>query len=208
MLVITNATRRFGSLTVFGGINFRVDEGCACAIVGSNGSGKTTLLRCISGADRLDEGTISLFATEVDESSPVFRSRVASVLDDPGTFPHLTVSEHLQLVAAAHGAPNSYEIATEVLEGVGLGRAADQLPGTLSSGQRRRLALGSVFVRPRKMLVLDEPEQRLDTAGRKWLAAALVREKQSGCIVVMASHDRELVSSVADTTLDGDVWPR
>ncbi|ORI18406.1 ABC transporter ATP-binding protein [Rhodococcus sp. 1168] len=208
MLVITNATRRFGSLTVFGGINFRVDEGSACAIVGSNGSGKTTLLRCIAGADRLDEGTISLFGDNVDESSPVFRTRVASVLDDRGTFPHLSVSEHLQLVAAAHGARNSFEVATEILEAVGLGRAADQLPVTLSSGQKRRLALGSAFVRPRKMLVLDEPEQRLDAAGKKWLASALVREKQSGCIIVMASHDRALVDAVADTTMDGDVWPR
>lgn len=208
MLHINDATRRFGSLTVFDGINFRVDEGSACAIVGSNGSGKTTLLRCISGSDRLDEGTIELFGDAVDESSPVFRARVASVLDDPGTFPHLSVSEHLQLVAAAHGAENPFDVATEILEAVGLGRAGDQLPVTLSSGQKRRLALGSAFVRPRKMLVLDEPEQRLDAAGKKWLASALVREKQLGCIIVMASHDRELVDAVADTTVDGDVWAR
>ncbi len=208
MLHIKDATRRFGSLTVFDGISFNVDEGSACAIVGSNGSGKTTLLRCIAGADRLDEGTISLFDDVVDESSPVFRAQVASVLDDPGTFPHLSVSEHLQLVAAAHGATNALEVATEILEAVGLRRAGDQLPNTLSSGQKRRLALGSAFVRPRRMLVLDEPEQRLDAAGKEWLASALVREKQAGCIVVMASHDRGLVDAVADTTVDGDVWPR
>ena len=56
-------------------------------------------------------------------------------------------------------------------------RARDQVPPTLSSGQRRRLALASCFVRPRRLLVLDEPEQRLDAAGREWLTERLRREK-------------------------------
>ena len=206
MLVINDATRRFGSLTVFSDISFVVPEGSVCALVGANGAGKTTLLRCVVGADNLDSGTITLFGNAVDEAAPDFRARVASVLDDPGTFPHLSVSEHLQLVAAAHGVADPASAAERVIVVLGLGHGVDQLPVTLSSGQKRRLALGSAFVRPRDVLVLDEPEQRLDAEGKRWLAQAIVREKQAGCIVLMASHDPDLVEQVADTSVDGDRW--
>ena len=74
---------------------------------------------------------------------------------------------------------------------------AGQLPGTLSSGQRRRLALGTAFVRPRQLLVLDEPEQRLDVEGVQWLAERLVAERQRGLAIVMATHEPALVQRVA-----------
>jgi ATPase subunit of ABC transporter with duplicated ATPase domains len=57
-------------------------------------------------------------------------------------------------------------------------------------------------VRPRRLLVLDEPEQRLDTAGRQWLGQRLQREKSSGCAILMASHDKELVEQVSDITVE------
>ena len=79
-----------------------------------------------------------------------------------------------------------------------LAGAADQLPVWLSSGQRRRLALLTCFARPRVLVVLDEPEQRLDRAGRRWLEARLLAEKQAGHGVLFASHDRGLVRAVAD----------
>ena len=72
-----------------------------------------------------------------------------------------------------------------------------QLPGTLSSGQRRRLALGTAFVRPRRLLVLDEPEQRLDVEGVAWLAARLAEERKRGLAIVFASHEPYLVGQVA-----------
>ena len=72
-----------------------------------------------------------------------------------------------------------------------------QLPSTLSSGQRRRLALATAFVRPRKLLILDEPEQRLDTEGVAWLAARLAAERSRGLAIVMASHEPTLVRAVA-----------
>ena len=76
-----------------------------------------------------------------------------------------------------------------------------QLPGTLSSGQRRRLALATAFVRPRKLLILDEPEQRLDVEGIEWLAARLKAERERGLAIVMASHEPHLVETVATRTV-------
>jgi ABC-2 type transport system ATP-binding protein len=211
MLHVSDACRRFGAFTVFSDVGFDVLPGEACALVGSNGSGKSTLLRCIVGADRLDDGTITFGmepsgAEPVDESAPTFRAAVASVLDDHAVFPHLSVREHLELIASAHGVHHSSSAAGTVLDAIGLTGAADQLPGTLSSGQRRRLALGSAFVRPRSMVVLDEPEQHLDATGRRWLADTLVAEKAAGVSVVLASHDEDLVAAVADQRIDADAW--
>lgn len=206
MLHVFGVCRHFGALTVFGDVTFQVSAGQACAVVGANGSGKSTLLRCIVGADRPDSGTITFNGYPVDESSPTFRASVASVLDDPDGFAHLSVREHLELVATAHGVSDVRGVVGTVLDGIALSSAADQLPATLSTGQRRRLALASAFVRPRTMLVLDEPEQHLDVQGRQWLAATLNAEKARGVTIILVSHDEALVSAVADHQVDGDTW--
>jgi ABC-type multidrug transport system ATPase subunit len=129
---------------------------------------------------------------------------MAVVMDDMDFFPDLSVVEHLDLFARAHGIPDPEATVDEVLAEVKLVPQSAQLPGTLSSGQRRRLALASAFVRPRRLLVLDEPEQRLDEAGLEWLVGRLRQEKAAGLGVLLASHDRDLVDAVADDVLDLD----
>ncbi len=183
-------------------ISFEVAAGGALALVGPNGSGKTTLLRCVVGADKPDDGQVLLDGAPLDETDPHIRAALACVLDDVEFFPDLSVLEHLDLLAKAHGvAPDDDQVA-EVLEELDLTGAADQLPATLSSGQTRRLALASCLVRPRRLLVLDEPEQRLDVAGRQWLARRLRAERAAGVAVLLASHDQTLVAEVADEVLE------
>jgi ABC-2 type transport system ATP-binding protein len=201
MLSVTDLTRRFGERTVLDGISFTLGAGEVCAVVGPNGSGKTTLLRCVVGADALDRGQVRLDGRPMVETDPWVRASVASVLDDIDFFPDLSVGEHLDLLAYLHGGREA-GVVDEVIAELGLAGAQDQLPGTLSSGQRRRLALASCFVRPRRLIVLDEPEQRLDAEGRDWLARALVREREAGTAVLLASHDAGLVAGVADSHLE------
>jgi len=199
---VREVTRRFGNLVVLDHVSFSVAAGQIAVIAGPNGSGKTTLLRCVVGADRPDEGEILIEGRRSDETHPAQRAAVAAALDDIDFFPDLSVVEHLELMAYAHGAEAG--IVAEVVAELGLDRVRDQLPGALSSGQRRRLALASCLVRPRRLLILDEPEQRLDAAGRQWLADRLRREKAAGTAVVMASHNAELTAAVADEVIDLD----
>ena len=134
----------------------------------------------------------------MSEASPEIRRDVATVIDDLDFFPDLSVVEHLDLLARAHGIADPDDVVDEVLEEVQLVPQSGQLPGTLSSGQRRRLAASTAaFVRPRKLLILDEPEQRLDTEGVAWLAQRLKSERQKGLAIVFASHEPELVETVA-----------
>ncbi|MBY6684004.1 ABC transporter ATP-binding protein [Rhodococcus sp. BP-149] len=206
MLHLSGITRVHGEFTVFRHVDLTARPGSACAVVGANGSGKSTLLRCAVGADDVDEGRVLLDGTDLDETDPATRAAIAAVLDDGGMFPHLSVREHLTLIATAHEVDDAEAVVTAILDGLALSAAADQLPVTLSSGQRRRLILASAFVRPRRVLVLDEPEQHLDSSGRAWLARTLTAEKESGVAVLFVSHDRAMVDSVADVVVDADAW--
>ena len=199
-LTVRGLTRKFGALVVLDDVSFTLAAGRLLVVLGPNGAGKTTLLRCIVGADRPDGGQIFLENRPLDETDPAVRASMAAALDDIDFFPDLSVVEHLELLAFAHGGEASW--VEEVVAELGLETARDQLPATLSSGQRRRLALASCFVRPRKLLVLDEPEQRLDVRGRSWLAERLLREKAAGTAVLMASHDPDLIDQVADERLE------
>jgi ABC-type multidrug transport system ATPase subunit len=147
-----------------------------------------------------DAGRITLNGFPVSETSPDTRAAMACVLDDVDFFPDLSVGEHLALSALAHS--ESTDVVEAVLTELGIVEQRDQLPATLSSGQRRRLALAGCFVRPRSLLVLDEPEQRLDVEGRAWLASRLNAEKANGGSVLMASHDPDLIEAVADLYIE------
>lgn len=199
-LTVRGLTRRFGELLVLDNVSFSVAAGSVLAVVGPNGAGKTTLLRCVAGSDRPDAGELLLDGRVMVETEPRVRAAVAAALDDIDFFADLSVIEHLDLLAFAHSAPAG--VVAEVVRELGLEREVDQLPPTLSSGQRRRLALASCFVRPRQLLILDEPEQRLDETGRRWLRDRLLREKAAGTAVLMASHDPALVDAVADARLE------
>ncbi|WP_460447105.1 ABC transporter ATP-binding protein [Angustibacter aerolatus] len=183
-------------------VDLEVAPGEVLVLAGSNGSGKTTLLRVLAGVLDPDAGSVTWRDRAVDESDPWTRREVAVLLDDVGTFPDLAAREHLELLARAFGVEQPAERADAVLDEVGLGSRGGQLPLTMSSGQRHRLALASVLVRPAGLLLLDEPEQRLDAAGRQWLGERLRSLADAGTSVVLASHDRELTDHVADLVLE------
>ena len=198
LLEVRGITRRFGDRTILDGIDLDVAAGEAVGVVGPNGSGKSTLLRCIVGADEPQGGESTLAGRTLDERVAEIRQDLAVVMDDIDFFPDLSVVEHLDLVARAHAQADAEAVVNEVIDEVGRMQVSGQLPSTLSSGQRRRLALASAFVRPRMLLVLDEPEARLDVEGVAWLGSRLVAEKAAGRAVLLVSHDPDLVERVCD----------
>ncbi|MFL6025285.1 MAG: ATP-binding cassette domain-containing protein [Friedmanniella sp.] len=202
VLKVSGLRRAFGPVTILDRFSLEVRAGEAIALTGRNGAGKSTLLRCLVGADRPDDGTVEVMGHPMSETSPQIRRDVATVIDDLDFFPDLSVVEHLDLLARAHGLDEPDAVVDEVLAEVQLVPQSGQLPGTLSSGQRRRLALATAFVRPRKLLILDEPEQRLDTEGVRWLAEKLKSERQQGLAIVFASHEPALVENVATRVVE------
>ncbi len=196
MCKVEKLKKSYGPVTIVEGFDLEVRAGEAVALTGRNGAGKSTILRCIVGADRPDEGTVTVLGTRMNETSPEIRRNVATVIDDLDFFPDLSVVEHLDLLARAHGLHDPDSLVDEVLDEVQLVPQAGQLPSTLSSGQRRRLALATAFVRPRRLLVLDEPEQRLDVEGVEWLGRRLRSDLADGLAIVLASHEPVLLAAI------------
>ena len=106
-LTVRGLTRRFGSLLVLDAVDFSVVAGQVVVIAGPNGAGKTTLLRCVVGTDRPDAGEVLLDGRPMDETDSTVRAAVAAALDDIDFFPDLSVVEHLELLAFAHGGDGS-----------------------------------------------------------------------------------------------------
>ncbi|WP_018829672.1 ABC transporter ATP-binding protein [Salinispora tropica] len=185
---VRQVTVRYGSTLVLDSIDLRISEGAAVALVGENGSGKSTLLRCVTGLQEPTAGDISVFAAAPGRGADFWR-QVATTVESPSWYQGLTVREHLDLVRVVNGGdPDDGHIA-ELCVTLGLTGLSDSLPSTLSSGQRQRFLLAATLVRPSRLLVLDEPEQRLDTRIKGAVAAYLRSYVATGGTLVMASHD-------------------
>jgi ABC-2 type transport system ATP-binding protein len=202
LLTLHGVSRRYGERQALQPVNLAVAPGRCTAIMGVNGSGKSTLLRIAAGRDTPTSGQAGYAGRVLSQDDLAVRTEIAVVGGMATPYPDLTVREHLQLVAIAHGVGRGTD---DMVDGAiaecRLTGHADSLPGSLSSGQRQALMLAAVLVRPRRLIVLDEPEQHLDPAARRWLASLLIDEKQAGIAVLVATHHAELAASVADHVL-------
>ena len=191
----------YGGTPVCAEVDLTLPAGRALAVVGPNGAGKSTLLRTLAGLLPPLAGGVAFDGAAVDERQAGFRRDVAAVLDDDAFFASLTGREHLLLTARGHGVVEPDDVVAGEVTAFGLADRVDALPSALSSGQRRRLALAAAFVRPARLLLLDEPERRLDTGMRARLGERLAGRRDAGVAVLFASHDPALVDAVADEVL-------
>lgn len=199
LLTLSGVSRTYDDRTVLEPLDAELAPAQCTAVMGMNGSGKSTLLRIAAGRDAPTTGQVVYAGRVLTQDDLVVRTEIAVVGDMVSAYPDLTVREHLQLVAVAHGAGRDRdELVDQALKECRLHDHATALPGSLSSGQLQALHLAVVLVRPRRMMVLDEPEQRLDPAARRWLAGLLRAEKEAGAAVLMATHHTDLAAAVAD----------
>ncbi|MCF3106073.1 ABC transporter ATP-binding protein [Streptomyces roseoverticillatus] len=198
LLRLRGVSRTYGERKALLPLDLDLEPGTCTALFGHNGSGKSTLLRIACGRDEPTSGTAQFAGRKISEDDPEVRARVAVVGDTVATYPDLTVREHLELVTVAHAVEDADAWIDEVLADRRLSGHAQALPGSLSSGQLQSLLLAAALVRPRDLLVLDEPEQRLDPDARVRLAELLNGEKRDGVAVLLATHQAELAETIAD----------
>ena len=186
---------------ICGPINLRLSPGAGLGIIGANGSGKSTLIRTILGHLMPVEGSIVFQGLPVDESSAHFRRTVAVQVTDGSFFEELTVREHLEMVARGHGLQDWGQAVQAELDFFEIIAVADHLPGELSSGQRRKLLLAASLIRPAELLIIDEPEQRLDLRIRQKLYHRLAELRSTGTALLAVTHDPLMLRNFMDQVL-------
>jgi ABC-2 type transport system ATP-binding protein len=205
VLSVSGLARRYGELEALRGLDLEVHPGECVAVVGHNGSGKTTAVRLIGGLLDPSAGTVEVDGAQVHEELSAVEARAALALvpDTPSLYDDLTVREHLQLVAVAHGAadPELDERIERLLGRLGLLDKLDAMPGTLSRGMRQKVQLACALVRPWRLLVLDEPVVGLDPASQRTLRELLLEAKRAGRAVVLTTHQLEFARGVADRAI-------
>ena len=172
-------------------MNLLLPDHGVSALIGTSGSGKSTVLRIVAGLQDAPSFSVR-FNGRLWDGIPAHRRPVSMTLQQPALFPHLTVLENLKAV------PRAGSIA-EALARFGLEALTGRKPGALSGGQQQRVALARAFLKPARVLLLDEPLSALDAVARRELAPMVARLcRELGRPVVYVTHSLPEVLQVAD----------
>jgi ABC-2 type transport system ATP-binding protein len=193
-------TKTYGTVTALDNLSVAVPAG-AIGLLGPNGSGKTTLIRTLLGLISIDKGSGQILGKDFRHRQLDIRREVGFAPEDECLFPKLVGVEFVayagELVGMAFRA--AMQRAHEVLDYVGLGEARYRKVETYSAGMKQRLKLASAIVHDPKLLILDEPTNGMDPAGREEvleLARDLARNK--GMSLIFSSHLLPDVETVCD----------
>jgi polar amino acid transport system ATP-binding protein len=190
MLSIVNMSKTLGGKAVLQDISLDITQGSVVGLAGPSGSGKSTLLRCIQGLEKNDAGQLTCEGT------------MGFLFQDFQLFPHMTVLNNITY-APLHvlHEKNAKENARQLLQQLNLEQIADVLPGQLSGGQKQRVALARTLAMHPDMLLCDEPTSGLDILSIQDVIHVLQKVKKMGVTLLIASHDLEFLSSIADRIL-------
>ena len=177
------------------GLNFSVEKGEFCVVVGPSGAGKTTLLNILGGMDVCDSGKIMLDGTEISalgkkQLTDYRRYDVGFVFQFYNLVPNLTALENVELASEISRDPLP---AAEVLDSVGLSERAQNFPAQLSGGEQQRVSIARALAKNPKLLLCDEPTGALDyLTGKSTLGLLHDTCKKTGMTVVVITHNSAL----------------
>ena len=216
-LSVENLTKSFGERVLFSDLTFGIDQGQKVSIIAKNGSGKTTLLRCLMDYEQYDSGRIvyrndiriafmeqtelmnekqtileAVFDHDLPELKLIKEYNVAMDNNDEKALEHL-YQEITEM--------NAWDIEVKVQQILSVLKLQDtsQVVGSLSGGQKKRVALAKVLLSDADFLFLDEPTNHLDLDMIEWLESYLATSKST---ILMVTHDRYFLEVVCDTIFE------
>ncbi len=191
----------FGDVVALDGVDLDVAPGRVHGLVGPNGAGKTTLLGLLLGLAVADTGTLEILGVPVGRAL-AGPDGVSGFVDGPGLYPSLTARQNLAALAALRGRDARTAGIDEVLHEVGLTDVAGDRVRGFSLGMRQRLGLAAALLTKPRLLVLDEPTNGLDPAGKTHVHRVLTGLADEGTAVVLSSHRMDDVEALcSDVTI-------
>lgn len=188
MLSVTQLTCQRGERVLFEGLHFELPEGQWLHVSGANGCGKTSLLRILTGLAEPVSGTISWNGATISEEREVFHGDLLYLGHQGALKEELTPLENLTLSLGMEGYTRTQKDVVEALHQFGL-KGREHLPVRfLSAGQRRRVLLTRLLLRPARLWILDEPFTALDVHAVSFLTEKIAAHLEDRGTVVLTSH--------------------
>lgn len=183
---VRGVTRRFGATLALRQVSAAFEAGSLTFLEGPNGAGKSTLLAIIGTVLRPSSG--SVWYEPFGDDPALARRYIGWVAHESHCYRELSGRRNIELVAQIHGLPDPEPQVERVIARVGAAAFANRPVGTLSRGQRQRIALARALVHDPTVLLLDEPWTGLDVASAEKLEAVIREEVARGSLVVAVTH--------------------
>ena len=195
---LLNVSKSFGSKKIFTDLNLTFESGKSYALIGGSGSGKSTLLNIIGRLEKIDSGNVLVDKQDIwkIKERTFFKNTVGYVFQNYSLIENKTVYDNLKLIT------KDKKIIADVLEKVGL--SSDYLHQKiyeLSGGQAQRVAIARMLMKPRKIILADEPTGALDGEIGKEIIRLLLNESDEDKYVIIATHDPAVYNKV-DVIID------
>jgi ABC-2 type transport system ATP-binding protein len=193
-------TRRFGTHVAVNNVALAVPHGAVYGFLGPNGSGKTTTIRLLLGLMRPHEGSVELFGEPMPQAAGTALARVGTLVEGPAFHPYLSGHDNLRRLDAFDASTDpatSRARISSALDRVGLSAAAGKSFRRYSLGMKQRLGLAAALLRPRDLLILDEPTNGLDPQGTREVRGLIRELATDGTTVLVSSHLLAEIEQVA-----------
>jgi ABC-2 type transport system ATP-binding protein len=183
-------SKHFGDLKAVDALDLNVPRGQIYGFLGPNGSGKSTTIRMLCGLLTPTEGTAEVLGTHIPGNAKLLKPRIGYMTQKFSLFGDMTVRENLQFIAEIYSYPASdrKNRIDELLDKYDLMPQTKQLAGTMSGGQKQRLALACAVLHHPELLLLDEPTSAVDPQSRRDFWANLFRLAENGTTILVSTH--------------------
>ena len=199
---VKNVYKSFKNIELLHDVSLQADAGSICGIIGRNGSGKTVLFKCICGFLQTDRGEIQIEGKAVGKDKSTL-SNLGIIIESPGFLRHYSGYKNLEFLMGLNGKADREKI-NAVLDLVGLAEQKNKKVGKYSMGMRQRLGIAQAIMEEQNILILDEPMNGLDNQGVEDIRKLLLKLKEKGTAILLASHNQEDIRQLCDFVYEMD----